>query len=196
MQVLTRARVVAGNGDVAKRFYAWRDRLLFTTPPTAEQEHRLWALRMRVERERDRSDPPERALKCGPGGLIDIEFLVQLLQLRHGATLPALRQTNTRALLEELIAGEVIDRQAGARLGENHEFLRRIERNLRRDTSRPASIIDPGEQMAVLATWLGFASAEEFWAEHVQRMRETRGIVLRILGFSATTGNTTAFAQG
>ncbi|HEY5552301.1 MAG TPA: hypothetical protein VIK52_10460, partial [Opitutaceae bacterium] len=195
-QLLTRARVVAGNADVSARFNAWRDRLLYTSPPTAEREHRLWALRMRVERERDRSDPPERALKCGPGGLIDIEFLVQLLQLRHGAGMPSLRQTNTRELLDELIARGVIDRDSGARLAENHEFLRRIERNLRRDTSRPASIIDMGEPMSALASWLGFPGAEVFWAEHVRRMTETRCLVLRILGFSNPSDAPTGSASG
>jgi glutamate-ammonia-ligase adenylyltransferase len=196
LQVLTRARVVAGNEELAERFYAWRDRLLYTNPPTGEQENRLWALRMRVERERDKSDPAELALKCGPGGLIDIEFLVQLLQLRHGAAAPTLRQTNTRALLDELIACRVVDHESGARLADNHEFLRRIERNLRRDTSRPASIIDSGEKMAVLASWLGFASADEFWTDHVRRMRETRALVLQILKFSPETGGTPAFARG
>lgn len=185
MLLLTRARVVAGNADVAGRFNRWRERLLYTAAPTPEQEQRLWALRLRVERERDRSDPPERALKCGPGGLIDIEFLVQVLQLRHGALMPSLRQTSTRAVLDELIAKRIIGLEAGARLAENHEFLRRIERNLRRDTSRPASIINQGEPMAALATWLGFAGAEDFWSEHVRRMGETRRLVLQILGFAS-----------
>jgi [glutamine synthetase] adenylyltransferase / [glutamine synthetase]-adenylyl-L-tyrosine phosphorylase len=188
MQLLTRARVVAGNTEVAARFLAWRDRLLYTAPPTPEQEKRLWAMRMRVERERDRSDPPERALKSGPGGLIDIEFLAQLLQLRHGTAIPALRKTSTREVLDCLIANAIINRTSGARLADNHEFLRRIERNLRRDTSRPASVIDTGEPMGTLATWLGFPGPEEFWVEHVRRMGETRRLVLQILGFNNLAG--------
>jgi glutamate-ammonia-ligase adenylyltransferase len=196
MQLLTRARVVAGNTSVAARFNSWRDRLLYTAPPTPQQEQRLWAMRMRVERERDRSDPPQRALKCGPGGLMDIEFLAQLLQLRHGTAIPALRKTSTREVIDGLIAKAIIDRSAGVRLADNHEFLRRIERNLRRDTSRPASIIDTGEPMGALATWLGFPSPEEFWVEHVGRMAETRRLVLQILGFDAPQGAPAAALSG
>jgi glutamate-ammonia-ligase adenylyltransferase len=196
MQLLTRARVVAGNVEVAAHFRAWRDRLLYTAPPTPEQELRLWAMRMRVERERDRSYPPERALKCGPGGLIDIEFLAHLLQLRHGTAMPALRKTSTREVLDCLIASGIIDSDSGARLAGNHEFLRRIERNLRRDTSRPASIIDTGERMGVLAAWLGFSGSEEFWADHVRRMAETRSLVLKILGFAESSAATSTPVSG
>jgi glutamate-ammonia-ligase adenylyltransferase len=153
-------------------------------------------MRMRVERERDRSYPPERALKCGPGGLIDIEFLAQLLQLRHGTAMPALRKTSTREVLDCLIASGIIDSDSGARLADNHEFLRRIERNLRRDTSRPASIIDTGERMGVLAAWLGFSGSEEFWADHVRRMAETRSLVLKILGFAESSAATSTPVSG
>ena len=185
VQLLSRARIAAGNAGVGEAFCRWRDDLLFTTPPAPAQEEALWAMRLRVERERDRTDPPERSIKCGPGGSIDIEFLVQLLQLRHGARFPSIRQTNTADALREMIAARLIDPGTGTRLADNHEFLKRIERNIRRDTSRPVSVIEPGEPMTALAAWLGFSGPGEFWEEHSHRMRDTRAMVLEILGFES-----------
>lgn len=189
-QLLTRARIVAGSTGIADRFHAWREQRLYTSPSTADEERAMWAMRLRIERERDRSDPPERAFKSGPGGLVDIEFAAQMLQLRHGHVIPSLRRTNTGDVIAALISCGVIARDAGNPLLENLRFLKRIERNLRRDTSRPSSVIDLGEPRSALAIWLGFPSAEEFWAEHVRRMQETRNLVLSIMALETAQEGT------
>ena len=177
-QLLTRARVVAGPAPLAALFGEWRDRLLYTAPPSAAEEAAMAAMRIRIERERDVATPPERSFKTGPGGLIETEFFVQLLQLRHGPAHPTLRQPGTRPTLKALAAEGILPSVDVTRLLENYEFLKRVEFALRRDANQAVSVLppDPADR-APLARWLGFATEAEFWAEHLRRMQDTRRLV-------------------
>ncbi len=83
-----------------------------------------------------------RELKLGPGGLRDIEFAVQLLQLVHGQTDPALRERATLPALAALAAGGYVGRHDAADLAGAYRFLRTVEhllqlRNLRRTHTLP-----------------------------------------------------------
>jgi glutamate-ammonia-ligase adenylyltransferase len=177
-QMLVRARVVTGPPQLTAAFQEWRDRLLYSRPPSREEIDSIWAMRERIERERDVVRPPERAFKTGPGGLIDIEFLAQSLQLGLGWTDARLRPPGTRDALRALAEGNAIPRDAAARLLENYNFLRRIEFALRRDANRAVSVLpaDPADRRP-LARWLGFPDEAAFWDEHVRRLRETRAAV-------------------
>ena len=142
----------------------------------------MWAMRLRLERERDRVDPPERARKTGAGGLIDIEFTAQLLQLRHGAAQPALRSPETRRVLAALGGLGILPADTVARLRANFDLLKRIELSLRRDTAQPVSVLGGAEAQERLARWLGYASRDMFWADYTRHLTDTRALVLAALG--------------
>jgi glutamate-ammonia-ligase adenylyltransferase len=185
-QMLARARVIAGPAALASGFRAWTARLLYANPLRENEEAALWAMRARVGRERDSTSPPERSIKTGPGGLLDVEFLVQDLQLRHGSALATLRTPGTRAALAALAGAGILPAEAAARLRSNYDFLLRVQFALRRDANRgvgvlPASAAD----RALLAKWLGSDAEGTFWEEHVRRMRETRSLVLALAGPAA-----------
>ncbi len=182
-QLLVRARVVAGPAPLAALFKVWVGTLLYSDPLSPEEEASMWAMRMRVERERDVVSPPERAYKTGAGGLIDAEFLAQILQLRHGHAHPSLRVTGTRDALAALGEAGLIPGGEAARLRDNYEFLKRVEFALRRDANQGVSTLPAQpEDRAPLARWLSFADEPSFWAEHVARLRETRRIVDQVRG--------------
>lgn len=182
LQALTRARVVAGPAAIADEFRAFVAGLLFAAPADGSAAAAMWAMRGRIERERDAVTPPERAFKTGAGGLVDFEFLVQLLQLRHGHAFPAVRQPGTRRGLRELAAAHLIPGGAAARLLDNYGFLKRIEILLRGDSNRAVSVLGASpEDRTPLARWMGFAGEAAFWAEHCRRLAETRRIVLSLL---------------
>jgi glutamate-ammonia-ligase adenylyltransferase len=181
-QLLTRARVVAGAPALAQEWAAWLAGLLYGAPATAAEEQAMWAMRLRIERERDRVDPPERALKTGAGGLIDIEFAAQLLQLRHGAAQPALRSPGTRRGLAALGGLGILPADTAARLRASFDFLKRIELSLRRDTARPVSVLGEAGAQERLARWLGYASRELFWADYTRHLADTRALVRAALG--------------
>jgi len=175
-QSLIRARVVAGPAALSGSFRAWRDRLLYGAPASGPQIGEIRAMRTRIEKELG-AGPPGAAFKAGPGGLADIEFLVQTLQLCRGWSNPELRATGTRAALRALAAAGLIHGGDSAPLGQNYEFLRRIETALRLDANRSVSVLPPdADDREALARWLGFASEGHFMAEHLRRLEETRRI--------------------
>jgi glutamate-ammonia-ligase adenylyltransferase len=181
-QLLTRARIVGGRPELAAEFQTLVTDLLYRAPLPEPEAATLWAMRGRIERERDVVSPPERAFKTGPGGLVDFEFLVQLLQLRHGSAHPAVRQPGTRRGLRALAAAGLIPAGAAERLLANYDFLQRIEILLRRDADRGVSVLAAtAAERAPLAHWLGFTDEATFWAEHCRRLAETRRLVLSLL---------------
>ena len=84
-------------------------------------------MRQRVERH---VGGDAREVKLGPGGLRDIEFATQLLQLVHGRADTALRSASTIPALEALTAGGYVGRVDGAALVESYRFLRTVEHRL------------------------------------------------------------------
>src|SRR5207247_10515185 len=73
----------------------------------------------------------ERVLKRGFGGIVDVEFLVQLFQLKYGRDLPALRTANTWAALDALLATGLLSEADHAVLRASYDFLRLVEWRLR-----------------------------------------------------------------
>ena len=176
-QALIRARAVTGPARLAADFEAWTGRLLYAAQASDQEIAALWAMLGRIERERG-AGPAGLAFKAGPGGLVEIEFLIQSLQLRHGHALSSLRAKGSRSALRAAAAAGLLPEDAAERLLENLAFLKRIEISLRLNTNRPAGSLegDPAGRTPV-SRWLGFASEHDFWREHLRRLGETRRIV-------------------
>lgn len=175
-QLLTRARVVFGFAELAQAWENLRHEVLYDAALPRDAAEQIWTTRLRIERERDTTVPPERAFKTGSGGLLDHEFFVQLYQLQFGRDHSALRGPGTRAGLTALAALGLVPGEPAAELLENYEFLKRIEIALRRDRNQAVSVI-PADASS-LARWLGFSSENAFWEEHRARCRRTRELVL------------------
>ncbi|MFA5057260.1 MAG: bifunctional [glutamate--ammonia ligase]-adenylyl-L-tyrosine phosphorylase/[glutamate--ammonia-ligase] adenylyltransferase [Opitutaceae bacterium] len=181
-QLLTRARVVTGPPELAAEFTALTDELLYRSALAEPEAAAMWAMRGRIERERDAVSPPERAFKTGPGGLVDFEFLVQLLQLRHGHARRELRQPGTRQGLRTLTAVNLVPAETAERLLDNYNFLKRIEILIRGDVNKAVSVLAATpEERTPLSFWMGFPEETAFWAEHCHRLAETRRMVLPLL---------------
>lgn len=188
-QALVRARGVAGPADLAASFEAWRLELLYASGASRADLLEIRLMRARIERELG-AGPRGWAFKAGSGGLTEITFLVQALQLRHGHALPAARSQGTRDALAQLAGGGRIGAPEAAELLANYEFLRRVETALRLDSNRPVVSLPRDEDGgAALARWLGFPGAEAFMREHLARMDRTRLICDKVashLEFSMT----------
>ncbi|WP_086560664.1 bifunctional [glutamine synthetase] adenylyltransferase/[glutamine synthetase]-adenylyl-L-tyrosine phosphorylase [Streptomyces africanus] len=112
---LLRAEPVAGDEDLGRRFIELVDPLRYPADGLADEAVReIRRLKARMESERlPRGADPKLHAKLGPGGLSDVEWTVQLLQLRHGAAEPGLRTTRTReALAAARTAGLIGDEDA------------------------------------------------------------------------------------
>jgi [glutamine synthetase] adenylyltransferase / [glutamine synthetase]-adenylyl-L-tyrosine phosphorylase len=100
-QALLRAEPVAGDPELGRAFIAIADELRYPAGGMAEASVReVRRVKARMEAERiPRGLDPALQLKLGPGGLADVEWVAQLLQLRHAHAIPALRTTRTLAAL-------------------------------------------------------------------------------------------------
>jgi glutamate-ammonia-ligase adenylyltransferase len=100
-QALLRAEPVAGDEELGRRFVELIDPVRYPAAGLGDDAVReIRRLKARMESERmPRGADPKLHTKLGPGGLSDVEWTVQLLQMRHGAQVPGLRTTRTRAAL-------------------------------------------------------------------------------------------------
>ena len=114
IQALLRAEPVAGDPGLGAAFSALADELRYPAGGLADASVReIKRIKARMEAERmPRGVEPALHLKLGPGGLTDTEWVTQLIQLRHGGAVPALRTTRTLAALAAAAAGRA-DRGRG-----------------------------------------------------------------------------------
>lgn len=117
-QALLRARPIVGDSHLRDRFLSMIDPVRYEMPPTEKEMKEIRRLKARMETERiglASSQAAGREVKLGPGGLADVEWAVQLLQMRHAHEVPALRTVSTRQGLQTALnAGLLTASQAAA----------------------------------------------------------------------------------
>jgi glutamate-ammonia-ligase adenylyltransferase len=123
---LTRARVLFGAPELANVVSQAVAQAVYGPPWTPELIEELLHMRRRLEQSRS-----IRNLKRGVGGIVDIEFLVQLLQLKYGGARPEIRSANVREALQALRNAGLLPDAEAAELLKLYEFLRRVESRLR-----------------------------------------------------------------
>ncbi len=143
-QALLRARGVAGSLKLITKFIALADDVRYPAKVDLTSLREIKRIKARVENERlpqgaDRS----RHLKLGPGGLSDVEWLVQLLQLEHAHAVPALRTTSTLDALEAARVAGLVPDSAAQRLAESWTLASRL---------RSANTLLSGQTSDVLPT--------------------------------------------
>ncbi|MBV8931972.1 MAG: bifunctional [glutamine synthetase] adenylyltransferase/[glutamine synthetase]-adenylyl-L-tyrosine phosphorylase [Kutzneria sp.] len=128
-QALLKARPVAGDDEIGQAYLDAVSPLVWTAADRDNFVPDVQAMRRRVE-DNVPTTLAERELKLGRGGLRDVEFAVQLLQLVHGRSDVALRSPATMAALQALGEGGYVARADAAGLAESYRFLRTLEHRL------------------------------------------------------------------
>jgi [glutamine synthetase] adenylyltransferase / [glutamine synthetase]-adenylyl-L-tyrosine phosphorylase len=175
-QALCKARVVYGSRRVAKA--------AMTTIYQAALDHG-WspahAGEIRQMRHRMEETAAGGNLKRGPGGIVDVEFLVQMLQLKHGRRNARVRSPNTLAALAALAEADALPKADAEFLARSYRFLRTVEGRLRlmNSAARDRLPEDPTE-LAKLAHLLGVPSSDAVLADFDRYTRETRECFDRI----------------
>ena len=125
-QALLKARFAAGDGDLAADYLAALQPMVWEASRRDDFVKDVRAMRARVV---DNIPAAQRGrqLKLGSGGLRDVEFAVQLLQLVHGRADETVRSPNTLEALHALTDGGYVGRDDGAALKSAYEFLRTLE---------------------------------------------------------------------
>ena len=140
LQALLKARPVAGDLTLGREWIERLAPMVWTTGARPDLPGEVQAMRRRVE-----STLPaaiaDREIKLGRGGLRDIEFAVQLLQLVHGRSDPSLRSGSTLAALEALSAGGYVGRSDAAALDAAYRFLRLVEHRVQLQRLRRTHLV-------------------------------------------------------
>ena len=157
-QALLKARPAAGCPEVGRVFLEAVRPLVWASSGRPSFVEDVQAMRRKVEK----NIPEARAareLKLGRGGLRDVEFAVQLLQLVHGRYDERLRVTGTLSALRYLIRGGYVGRTDGAEMAAAYTFLRRAEHRLQLQRLRRTHLLPDNEQdMEWLARTDGYAA--------------------------------------
>ncbi len=176
-QALSRARPILGDTDFGQEVMASVAEAAFALEWRPQLADELLAMRRRMEASR-----AERNLKRGFGGLVDVEFLVQLCQLKYGRTQPELRAANTWKALEALRQVGLLAENEYADLRAGYDFLLRVQSRLRIVHNRSLDEVpEEPTEVAKLARRLGYEAGPPettgrlFLAQlerHTSRIRE------------------------
>lgn len=134
------------------------------------------AAQINTMRQRMQEADPEDRLKRGAGGLVDIEFLVQMLQLKYGKKHAGIRNTNTPYALEKLYATGIISAKQRDILREHYRFLRTIESGLRLLNCESTTQLPQEDNLTRLAVMVGATSSEDLESQVETITQEVRAI--------------------
>jgi len=146
--------------------------LLTERPTTSNQREELRRARLQLEK-----GAAPYNLKRGPGGTLDVEFIVQILQLENARAAPHVLTTNTQDALAALAAADILPRQHGQQLGISYRFLRRVESALRLlNTSARHDLPADPQELGQLALLLGHSNPTRLREECLACMADNRAI--------------------
>ncbi len=179
-QAMTRARVIAGDPDLAETTREWIDSVRYRGDLTDAQLREIRRIKARVESERlPRGADPARHVKLGRGGLSDVEWLVQTLQLRHAHRVEALRTTQTLPALCALAEHELLPAEDARALEAAWLLATRVRAVSFLWTGKTSDVLPAkATDLAVLALWcLGpDAAGTEFEQHYLRVSRHARQV--------------------
>ena len=167
-QALLRARPIAGSPELRQRFTVLIDKYRYPSDLSASAITEIRRIKARVETERlPQGADPKRHLKLGRGSLSDVEWLVQLMQLRHGHLHASIRTPHTLQALDALVKADLIEAHDARVLAEAWTLSSRV---------RSASVLWSNKRTDVLPTdrrqLEGLARILEYPAGSAARLEE------------------------
>ena len=148
-QALLKARPLCGDLALGSAYVEALSPLVWEASGRPGFVEDVQAMRRRVEASL-RGDEAEREVKLGPGGLRDIEFAVQLLQLVHGRSDESVRSGTTLVALDQLAAGGYVGREDARHLSEAYRWLRKAEHRLQLHRLRRTHLLPAADDEAGL----------------------------------------------
>jgi len=183
-QAYIKARPVAGDLALGVEFLDRLDPWIYRRYLGQADIIGIKALKRRIEQQTRAAGADDQNVKTGHGGIRDVEFVIQFLQLLNGADLPELRTENTLEAIVQLERVGCLSDLEGTLLGSNYVFLRKIEHRLQIMFDLQTHLLPRRrEEMRKLALRMGYAETrtgsalEVFEADY----RSKTGVNRRIL---------------
>ncbi len=191
-QSLVRAHPVAGDIALGKQFIDRLSTWIYRRYLSVAEITEIKALKRRLENLTQRSGDAAFDVIAGHGGIRDVEFVIQFLQLLNGADLPEVRSSNTLEAMESLTQAGFLNHQEQTILSKNYRFLKNIEHRLQlsygtQTQCLPRSSIERGNFIAQHAPhFLTFDNQESskedsFEASYEKCTAENRGVLNHLL---------------
>ncbi len=187
-QAFVKARPVAGDLELGREFLAAMEPWIYRRYLNRADITGVQALKRKIEQRAEREGTDERDVKAGRGGIRDVEFVIQFLQLLHGGDLPRVRTGNTLEAIDRLAEVGCLTLQEKTFLSDNYVFLRRIEHLLQVMLDVQTHVLPQDEEeLARLAIRLGFPAGDKatslrnFKDEYRQRTERNRKILDHLL---------------
>jgi glutamate-ammonia-ligase adenylyltransferase len=175
-QALCKARPVFGSEDARRHAMEIVARAAFSTPWRPEFATEIRQMRLRME-----ENASKRNLKRGPGGTVDTEFLVQMLQLKHGGADPSIRVPGTLDALTALERAGYLSFDDAEYFRGSYRFQRSIEARIRlMDAAGRHELPETDRELAKLAYLLGYSRPQELVEEAQHKFAENRARFNRI----------------
>jgi [glutamine synthetase] adenylyltransferase / [glutamine synthetase]-adenylyl-L-tyrosine phosphorylase len=161
-QALIKVRPCAGDIRLGEQFLKAIGPFVYRKYLTFGEINGIKALKRRIEQKSHRDGTSDTEVKTGVGGIRDVEFTIQFLQLLNGGDLPEVRQRNTLKAMQALAhAGCLSDQEYGI-LQDTYRFLRRVEHRLQLMCDlQTHRLPENHEELRKLAQRMGFADSEE-----------------------------------
>lgn len=186
-QALLRAHQVAGDQELGVRFLRLIDPIRYPPGGIGEDaEREIRRMKVRVDTERlPRGADPNTHTKLGRGGLTDVEWAVQLIQLRHAWSKPSLRNTSTLQALDAIEAEGLLPVEDVAQLCEAWLTATKARNALVLVKGKPADQLPgPGPVLAAVAYAAGWENWEDsgaFLDHYLRTTRRAHNVVVRVL---------------
>ena len=180
--MLIKARGVAGDEGLAAEFLEMIQPFRFPPSLSADVLREVAAVKDRIENEVVGADELERNVKLGRGGIREIEFIAQSLQILHAGKLPFLQTAQTLPCLAKLAQYKLLAEAEAQQLDAAYRFLRDVEHRLQMEENRQTHTI-PADRPAQLrlARLMGFKSGAEFEAARQLHTGNVRRVYDRLL---------------
>ncbi len=178
-QMLIKARVVAGDRGVGERWRESTQPFIYRKTLLVSPLEEILRIKTRIETRVE----SETNIKLGSGGIRDIEFSAQALQLLKGGTALELRERNTMLTLQKLTHSGLLKEKEGRGLEGAYKFLRTVEDRLQLlHGLQTHSLPESAEERRILSRQLGYKSAQAFARELELHQRRIKAVFRSVFG--------------
>jgi glutamate-ammonia-ligase adenylyltransferase len=194
-QAYVKARPIAGDRDLGREFLERLEPWIYRRYLSFTDIEGIGSLKRRIERRVESEGGESRNVKTGRGGIRDIEFVIQFLQLLNGGSLPEIRTGNTLEAIARLEHAGCLTHQEHSMLAENYNMLRKLEHRLQIMFDLQTHMLpEDREELAKVAVRMGCTSSphrsalEAFEADYARRTAVNRTILEHLLHAFSGTG--------
>jgi glutamate-ammonia-ligase adenylyltransferase len=179
-QSLTRLRFIWGDHDLGRRVKRFVDSYVYDRPLPENWTQTIMNMRRAVETRSRTRRSGILDLKLGAGGMVDIEFLAQMLQLEHGREMKKLRESHTMSVLLRA-QGEILPESVAQELVSTYRMYRTIENHLRLTLEQKGTLLPEKEKLEILAKCYNGTGGALLQERVRASMKRAREILLRFV---------------